>query len=467
MKSDLIAAYAELTTKNTFESDTYTNSLCVEIDNKIVTFEHIHSSKKHTDTGYQGHLYRNMSNGNIIIVHEGSIPIGKIFGNYGEVKKDWNKANMDTLMGRVNEQFNPAEEFVDYAKSQFPNSKIIMVGQSLGGTLSELTGALDKNKDIETYTFNSFGAGYLLDNLTAGGKQVSNNYSNIYNLAYNNEAATKINPHIGAVYRADYTATPTKDKDAPYFHSAQVHYTNKPLNYELDPNYPVLLKQDVQDAVYLSQYPNAIELQISMNNIMYNIHSGDTIWDICKRYGITQEELLKMNPWLEKRFSKDKTYILIRPGEHILIPEGEIDLDRGIPTGYAANIEDDAQNQQDNNLPSWEKPLPGYEDPDVYWNGKKFTFEGELSDEEILKMDVHEKMRYYTKYLRHYYKKRLLTLAREQEQRDMLELIRQREIRKQQEAEEYWDPKDIEEEVEWYLSKEFDSVARELGYQRE
>ena len=126
--------------------------------------------------------------------------------------------------------------------------------------------------------------------------------------------------------------------------------------------------------------------------------------------------------------------------------------------------EDDAQNQQDNNLPSWEKPLPGYEDPDVYWNGKKFTFEGELSDEEILKMDVHEKMRYYTKYLRHYYKKRLLTLAREQEQRDMLELIRQREIRKQQEAEEYWDPKDIEEEVEWYLSKEFDSVARELGY---
>ena len=73
-------------------------------------------------------------------------------------------------------------------------------------------------------------------------------------------------------------------------------------------------------------------------------------------------------------------------------------------------------------------------------------------------------MRYYTKYLKHYYVKRLKTLAREQEQRDMLEIIRQQEIIKQQKAETYWDSKDIEEEVEWYLSKVFDSVSRELGY---
>ena len=467
MKSDLIAAYAKLTTLNTYDNPEITDSLPFVINGENVIFMRVKVPVNKNNVGYQGYLYRNTSNGDIIVVHEGSIPLGKIFGNYDEVKKDWNKANMDTLMGRVNEQFNPAEEFVDYAKSKFPNNKIIMVGQSLGGTLSELTGALDKNRNIETYTFNSFGAGYLIDNLTARGKQVSNDYSNIYNLTYNNEAATKINPHIGTVYRADYTATPTKDKDAPYFHSAQVHYTNKPLNYELDPNYPVLLKQDVQDTVYLLQHPNTIKLQISENNILYDVHSGDTVWDICKKYGITQADLLRLNPWLKERFSKDGTFVLIRPGEHILIPEGEVDINNGSLTGYAVNISEKTQAEgqdDDDNLPTWEKPLEGYDEPNVYYDGKKYTFDGELSDEEINKMNIHEKMRYYTKYLKHYYVKRLKTLAREQEQRDMLEIIRQQEIIKQQKAETYWDSKDIEEEVEWYLSKVFDSVSRELGY---
>ena len=120
--------------------------------------------------------------------------------------------------------------------------------------------------------------------------------------------------------------------------------------------------------------------------------------------------------------------------------------------------------KDDDNLPSWEKPLEGYEEPNVYYDGKKYTFDGELSDEVISKMNIHEKMEYYTKYLKHYYIKRLKTLSREQEQRDRLEIIRQQELRKQQEAYEYWDPKDIEDAVDEYLSKVFDSVARELGY---
>ena len=144
-----------------------------------------------------------------------------------------------------------------------------------------------------------------------------------------------------------------------------------------------------------------------------------------------------------------------------------LDIEQEQQTGYAAGISENTQavGQNDNdNLPSWEKPLEGYEEPNVYLKNDKYTFDGELSDEEINKMDLHEKMAYYTKYLNYYYIKRLKTLAREQEQRDRLEIIRQQELRKQQEAYEYWDPKDIEDAVDEYLSKVFDSVTRELGY---
>jgi hypothetical protein len=144
------------------------------------------------------------------------------------------------------------------------------------------------------------------------------------------------------------------------------------------------------------------------------------------------------------------------------------DIEQGQPTGYAAKISEKAQadgQKDDDNLPTWEKPLAGYEEPNVYLKNGKYTFDGELSDEEISKMNIREKMEYYTKYLKHYYIKRLKTLAREQEQRDMLEIIREQEIQRQKEfEEEYWSPEEIREEVEEYLSRVFDSVARDMGF---
>ena len=80
-------------------------------------------------------------------------------------------------------------------------------------------------------------------------------------------------------------------------------------------------------------------------------------------------------------------------------------------------------------------------------------------------MDLHEKTKYYTKYLKHYYIKRLKALAKEQKQLNKLEIIRQQEIQIQKEfEEEYWSPEEIREEVDEYLSWIFDSVARDMRY---
>ena len=79
MKSDLIAAYAALTIKNTYEAPISKddNPLTIKIGGKDFVFDRIDDSEKDTDSGYQGHIYRNPSNGDIIVVHEGSIPLGE------------------------------------------------------------------------------------------------------------------------------------------------------------------------------------------------------------------------------------------------------------------------------------------------------------------------------------------------------------------------------------------------------
>jgi len=72
------------------------------------------------------------------------------------------------------------------------------------------------------------------------------------------------------------------------------------------------------------------------------------------------------------------------------VPKDETlsDIEQGNPTGYAANISEKTQaegQKDDDNLPTWEKPLEGYDEPNVYYDGKKYTFDGELSDEGIYK----------------------------------------------------------------------------------
>ena len=102
MQSDLIAAYARLTLLNVYESNELVDSLTWNIDGVDVVFERINSSVKDTVSGYQGHMYRNTSNNDIIVVHEGSInPTVNTWTNIGEIAKDWAFANVNTVMGRI------------------------------------------------------------------------------------------------------------------------------------------------------------------------------------------------------------------------------------------------------------------------------------------------------------------------------------------------------------------------------
>ena len=54
----------------------------------------------------------------------------------------------------------------------------------------------------------------------------------------------------------------------------------------------------------------------------YQIQPGDSVYGICDKYDIDLEELLRLNPWLADRFSKDGKFALIRPGEKLKLPGG-------------------------------------------------------------------------------------------------------------------------------------------------
>ena len=69
------------------------------------------------------------------------------------------------------------------------------IGQSLGGSLNQGLGMLDKYKDIEFINYNPFGMKHLSNKLVEKGYQLSNNYSNITNLIAQNEYVGWVKPN--------------------------------------------------------------------------------------------------------------------------------------------------------------------------------------------------------------------------------------------------------------------------------
>ena len=61
-------------------------------------------------------------------------------------------------------------------------------------------------------------------------------------------------------------------------------------------------------------------------SFVYTIEKGDTVWDLCQKYDTTYDELIELNEWLAERFSEDREFCLIRPGEKIKIPYGSLEL---------------------------------------------------------------------------------------------------------------------------------------------
>ena len=180
-----------------------------------------------TESGYQGYVYENVLNGEIIVVHNGSESIA-LGANKSEIKKDWLETDFVAFALKViPDQFYDSNIFLNKVKRKYADKKIVQVGQSLGGFLAELNGCLEDNKDIETYTYNSLGAANLMPKLVKAGYKLSNDYSNIKNYTYKNEQIAKLKPHIGDLYVANY-----KETQGLKYHSIEAHQEND-LNYVL------------------------------------------------------------------------------------------------------------------------------------------------------------------------------------------------------------------------------------------
>ena len=109
-----------------------------------------------SDNGYAGYAFQEDSTNNIVVVHAGSANVdwssfqtpGQVYDFYN----DWIKTNIGGL-GTVTipSQFESADFFMtkmnNYCKSN--NLELSSIGQSLGGSLNQGLGMLDKYKDIE------------------------------------------------------------------------------------------------------------------------------------------------------------------------------------------------------------------------------------------------------------------------------------------------------------------------------
>lgn len=204
------------------------------------------------------------------------------------------------------------------------------------------------------YWINTLGVGDYESILNNNGFNTSGEYLNINNYVYGNEIISELRDQIGNVYKSSYTET-----DFPAFHNIYTHINNN-LEYEQINSFPTiqsvcnslgilnpcvklvvdsahriityslkLLGSEAEKLYILFKKLNEQHLlnnaySINIEEDVYLVKNGDTISDISNRFGVSDEELLKANPWLSDRYSEDKSFALIRPDEQIIIPEGSI-----------------------------------------------------------------------------------------------------------------------------------------------
>ncbi len=98
--------------------------------------------------------------------------------------------------------------------------------------------------------------------------------------------------------------------------------TNDPIKLINDPDMKSILDND------------NVTIQNDAGEI-YTIEKGDTVWDIAQKNNTTVDELIKLNPWLKDNMSDDKSWILIKPGQTIELPQS--DEQRSIDSGLEYN----------------------------------------------------------------------------------------------------------------------------------
>lgn len=320
-------------------------------------------SYSNEDNGYSGYAYKNILTNEIIVINEGShnpIEIENV-DDLIDIYNDWVKTNFINIgvQGTVPSQLLSADYFLSkIVENNKDNCKIIGVGQSLGAGLSQALGMLEKYKNIEFYCYNPPGMEHLTKDLSKN-FELSNDTSNINNIISQNEPLSKIYNQVGN----NYVAINGDSGNLINNHYVNIHIDNdltykqvtQPRNIEniiqdtinkITDKYNLTVqatKSRIEFICYLNETYSYEELkeianelnkkgllernvyvaQISMDNQLYTIQPGDTVWALAQRYGLTPEEMVELNPWLGERFSPDGSYALIRPGEQLLIPGGK------------------------------------------------------------------------------------------------------------------------------------------------
>ncbi len=369
--------YAELATINRHGEDIH-KTVTIKIGRDEYTYNLIDQTPINSnDKGYQGYLYQDTKTGDLYVVHGGSqslAPADKPWTseNRAEIAKDYYDNVAKSITNKeIPPQFEEGYNFLNSIinDKKYNGLKITQLGQSLGGELAQIYGAMKEFQNIDTFTFNAVGAANLADVLSSNNIELSGDYSNIKNYRYDNELITTIAPHFGDMYSSDY-----KDFGLDFFHNMEVYKKNQDLTFTKDENFKTILEK-LGDVFTLSLLPTDLGLKliltpnapinisdaneilkaisamlqgilsgeyedtpvlkgyISIDKELYEIQPGDTIWGICNDRDIDLEELLKLNPWLRDRFSEDGKFALIRPGEKLRIPlKGEALINGERPT---------------------------------------------------------------------------------------------------------------------------------------
>ncbi len=104
----------------------------------------------------------------------------------------------------------------------------------MGGSLTNLLGMLDENKNLVCTGFNTLGVASFGTLLEQNGFDISDTYLNISNYVYNNERVSQLKDQVGNVFKSSYNET-----DFPAFHNIHTHINNN-LEYELVDDFPTI-----------------------------------------------------------------------------------------------------------------------------------------------------------------------------------------------------------------------------------
>lgn len=460
------------------------------------------ASYSNSINGYQGYAYQDKKDNKIYVVHAGSNDISdlkKIFTE--ESLKDWGITDVQLVMNNIPSQFYSAKYFLDSVRHTYnndTNANMEQLGQSLGGTLANMLGMLRENENMKIECFNTLGAAKMEKVLKKLGYELSEDYSNINNYFYANEKISTLKTQIGNVYVSDYIET-----EHPAFHNLATHQKHD-LDYkkvDLDSFNDKTIFNRIKtyaDLVEVKKHPEKFlikkavdfvktvkensKYKIGIEENEYVVQKGDTLSGIAQKCGITEEELLTLNPWLAERYTEVGSSVLIHPDERLYLPQGvkpdfkipEINKiyspkqknetmpkrpeseDLVTPTGFAAPLSDSGNAEEaskaENNpadQPAIEKEVSGYKSifsPD---------YEAPVSERWQLEL-VRKAEKHAEEYLRKSAEKRAQAAAQAEEAR------RQAQLRYRRQAEDR--RRKLAEDFEEYFRTRLDDFIIRMGF---